>query len=88
MVSLISILSAAVGMLMLANPVAALCKPAVGIEVYRDDWAYTIMCGRNPYNSPATTVTIYHDDRTTTSQTFPGTISFGHKTLPQAKIYE
>ncbi|KAK4642955.1 hypothetical protein QC761_401915 [Podospora bellae-mahoneyi] len=88
MVSFTTLFSASLGLIALANPVAALCKPVIGIQVFRDDWAYTIPCGRNDCNAPETTITIYHNDRTTTSKTFPGSISFGFKESPQAQVYE
>ncbi|KAK3346381.1 hypothetical protein B0T25DRAFT_462170, partial [Lasiosphaeria hispida] len=70
----------------LVNLATTLCKPAVGIEVFRDDWAYTIPCGRNDCNSPETT--IFHNDHTATSKNFPGSISFGYKETRQAQVYE
>ncbi|KAK5656016.1 hypothetical protein OQA88_5154 [Cercophora sp. LCS_1] len=68
-----SLLTAVLGAILMGNPVTALCKPA---------------CGRNDCNSPATTITIYHNDETTNSKEFPGGISFGYKTTPQAQVRE
>jgi len=74
--------------LSLLTSASALCKPMVGISVYRDDWAFTIPCGRNDCNSPATTITIFHEDRTTTSVTVPGSIGFGFSETPKLSVHE
>lgn len=88
MPSLLRALLVALSITLLTGPAMALCKPVIGIRVYRDDWAYTIPCGRNDCNAPETTITVFHEDRTTTRQAFPGSISFGYSNSPQAQLYE